>query len=67
MSTISIYPGAVEYVLESYQGIIEEGGDVSSAIAGFLDPEDEIPDMSEVAEAKSSGIIKLPREIISES
>ena len=51
MSTISIYPGTVEYVLESYQGIIEEGGDVSSAIAGFLDPEDEIPDMSEVAEA----------------
>ena len=55
MSTISTYPGTVEYVLESYQGIIEEGGDVSSAIAGFLDPEDEIPDMSEVAEAKSSG------------
>ena len=29
--------------------------DVNPAIAGFLDPEDEIPDMSEVAEAKSSG------------
>ena len=55
MSIISTYPGTVEYVLESYESIIEEGGDVSSAIAGFLDPEDEIPDMSEVAEAKSSG------------
>ena len=67
MSTISSYPGTVEYVLASYQEIIEEGGDVSSAIAGFLDPEDEIPDMSEVAEAKSSGNYQASEGIISEN
>ncbi|MBA58666.1 MAG: RNA polymerase sigma factor RpoD [Gammaproteobacteria bacterium] len=55
MSTISVYPGVVEYVLASYEEILEEDSDLSGAIAGFLDPEDEIPDMSQIAEAKSSG------------
>lgn len=55
MSTLSGYPGTVEYVLAAYEEAIEDGGDVSSVISGFLDPEDVIPDMSEIAEAKSSG------------
>lgn len=57
MAILAVYPGTVEHVLAAYEDLhTDEGvGDVSSIISGFLDPEDNIPDMSEVAEAKSSG------------
>ena len=55
MATMAGYPGTVEYVLAAYEEVIEDKGDVSAVISGFLDPEDIIPDMSLIAEAKSSG------------
>ncbi len=55
MAIMAGYPGTVEYVLAVYAEILEDEGEVSSVISGFLDPEDEIPDMSDIAEAKSSG------------
>lgn len=55
MAIMATYPGTVEYVLAVYAEIIEDEGEVSSVISGFLDPEDIIPDMSQIAEAKSSG------------
>ena len=55
MAIPSAYPGTVEFVLAAYEQIVEEEGEVSAIISGFLDPEDAIPDMSEVAQAKSSG------------
>jgi|TARA_B110000483_G_scaffold84570_1_gene104843 RNA polymerase primary sigma factor len=55
MSIMSGYPGTVEYVLAVYEEVIEDEGEVSAVISGFLDPEDIIPDMSLIAEAKSSG------------
>ena len=55
MAILSAYPGTVEFVLATYEDIVQEEGDVSSIISGFLDPEDAIPDMSEIAQAKSSG------------
>ena len=61
MRVLASYPGAVEHVLAVYDRLLEqredptERLDVSPIIAGFLDPETEIPDTSEIAEAKSSG------------
>ncbi|XOV86294.1 MAG: RNA polymerase sigma factor RpoD [Pseudomonadota bacterium] len=55
MAILSRYPGVVEIVLREYDRVIAEEGDLASILSGFLDPEDVIPDMSEVAEAKSSG------------
>ena len=61
MRVLASYPGAVEHVLSVYDRLLEqredpsERLDVSPIIAGFLDPETEIPDTSEIAEAKSSG------------
>jgi RNA polymerase primary sigma factor len=55
MTIICRYPGVVEHVLTEYDRVIREEGDLSAILSGFLDPEDIIPDMSEVAEAKSSG------------
>ena len=57
MAILAVYPGTVEHVLAAYEDLhTDEGvGDVSAIISGFLDPEDNIPDMSEIAEAKSSG------------
>jgi RNA polymerase primary sigma factor len=55
MSIMAGYPGTVEYVLAVYEEVIEDEGEVSAVISGFLDPEDIIPDMSLIAEAKSSG------------
>lgn len=55
MANMARYPGTVERVLGQYDQIEEEEGDVRVIISGFLDPEDIIPDMSKVAEAKSSG------------
>ena len=55
MAIIARYPGTVERVLAEYDRIVEEEGDLGVIISGFLDPEDEIPDMSQLAQAKSSG------------
>ncbi|MCB1691447.1 MAG: RNA polymerase sigma factor RpoD [Pseudomonadales bacterium] len=55
MSILSRYPGVVEFVVAEYDKVVAEEGDLSVMLSGFLDPEDAIPDMSEVAEAKSSG------------
>ncbi|MCZ6500979.1 MAG: RNA polymerase sigma factor RpoD [Gammaproteobacteria bacterium] len=55
MINMARYPGTVERVLQEYDQIVAEEGDVRVIISGFLDPEDVIPDMSKVAEAKSSG------------
>ena len=55
MSIMAGYPGTVEDVLAVYEEVIEDEGEVSAVISGFLDPEDIIPDMSLIAEAKSSG------------
>ena len=55
MTTLCRYPGVAEYVIAEYDRVIEEEGDLAVVLSGFLDPEDSIPDMSEVAEAKSSG------------
>ncbi len=55
MGNMARYPGTVERVLDQYDKIEAEEGDVRVIISGFLDPEDIIPDMSKVAEAKSSG------------
>ncbi|MDA1301003.1 MAG: RNA polymerase sigma factor RpoD [Proteobacteria bacterium] len=55
MAILARYPGTVERVLSEYDRVVAEEGEVTSIMSGFLDPEDEIPDMSELAEAKSSG------------
>ncbi|MBT7372219.1 MAG: sigma-70 family RNA polymerase sigma factor, partial [Gammaproteobacteria bacterium] len=55
MAILAVYPGTVEFVLTSYEEVVAEEGEVSAIISGFLDPEDSIPDMSEIAQAKSSG------------
>ncbi|MFT7219404.1 MAG: RNA polymerase primary sigma factor [Candidatus Azotimanducaceae bacterium] len=55
MAIMATYPGTVEYVMAVYDEMMEDEGEVSSVISGFLDPEDIIPDMSQIAEAKSSG------------
>ncbi|MFT4676042.1 MAG: RNA polymerase primary sigma factor [Patiriisocius sp.] len=54
MATLSHYPGVVEKIIASYEAELEEGS-LALIISGYLDPEDSIPDMSQVAEAKSSG------------
>ena len=54
MAILSHYPGAVEKIIAAYEAELEEG-DLGLIISGYLDPEDSIPDMSQVAEAKSSG------------
>ena len=55
MGILARYPGTVERVLGEYQRIVDEEGEITAIISGFLDPEDIIPDMSQLAEAKSSG------------
>ena len=55
MSVLASYPGAVEHVLGAYQHSLDEGAEITAIISGFLDPEDTVPDMSEIAEAKSAG------------
>ena len=62
MATLALYPGTVEYVLQEYNRLVKEGGVISAIISGFLDPEDAVPDMSEIAEAKSSGNYKAGDE-----
>ncbi len=58
MANMARYPGPVEKILAECDAILEEDGDIRVLISGFLDPEDVIPDMSKVAEAKSSGNYK---------
>ncbi len=55
MAILSRYPGVVEHVLGEYDKVMEEEGDLVAILSGFLDPEDSIPDMSDIAEAKSNG------------
>ena len=55
MAMLCRYPGVVEQVLAEYDKVVEEEGDLGAVLSGFLDPEDAIPDMSDIAEAKSSG------------
>ncbi len=54
MSILAGYPGVVEQIISAYEAQMDDG-DLGVIISGFLDPEDAIPDMSEVAEAKSAG------------
>jgi len=62
MAILARYPGTVERIVEEYERIVAEEGDVTTIISGFLDPEDVIPDMSELAEAKSSGNYEADEE-----
>jgi len=55
MAILARYPGTVERVLGEYQRVVDEEGEVTVIMSGFLDPEDIIPDMSRLAKAKSSG------------
>lgn len=55
MYILARYPSAVARILNEFDSIIEEEGLLGTLINGYLDPDDVIPDMSEVARAKSSG------------
>ncbi|HIG42056.1 MAG: RNA polymerase sigma factor RpoD [bacterium] len=55
MAILSRYPGVVNRIVAEYEAVCEEEGDLGAIICGFLDVEDQIPDMSAVAKAKSSG------------
>ena len=55
MTILSAYPGIVEFLLDEYARILEKDEDLSILISGFLDPEDNIPNMSALAQAKSQG------------
>ncbi|MBV1878609.1 MAG: RNA polymerase sigma factor RpoD [Pseudomonadales bacterium] len=58
MAILSRYPGVLEQIISRYQKIVTDETDLATLMSGFLDVEDEIPDMSEVAKAKSSGNYK---------
>ena len=55
MAILARYPGNVQRILGVYEQVVADEADLATVISGFLDPEDIIPDMSLVAEAKSSG------------
>ena len=61
MRVMAGYPGPVERIVGAFDAIMDNeetdpnNPDFSSILAGFLDPETEIPDTSQIAEAKSSG------------
>lgn len=55
MATLARHPGVVKTILDQFDQIVEEEGEIAVLISGYLDPEDSIPDMSQVAKAKSSG------------
>ncbi len=55
MYIMARYPASVDRVLKEFDAIIAEDGDLGALINGYLDPDDVIPDMSEIARAKSSG------------
>lgn len=63
MAVLARYPGTVERILDAYQHVLDEGQtEVTTIISGFLDPGDLIPDMSQLAKAKSSGNYKAEEE-----
>ncbi len=63
MAVLAHYPGTVERILDAYKQVMDEGKeDVTSIISGFLDPGDLIPDMSQLAKAKSTGNYKPENE-----
>ena len=62
MAILARYPGVVDSIVEAYEEVQAEENDVSLIISGFLDPEDQIPDMSKVAQAKSSGNYKAEED-----
>ncbi len=63
MAVLARYPGTVEHILDAYEQVLDEGKeDVTSIISGFLDPGDLIPDMSQLAKAKSTGNYKAENE-----
>jgi RNA polymerase primary sigma factor len=55
MHILARYPKTVERIVREFDIILEEENELGSLINGYLDPDDVIPDMSEVARAKSSG------------
>lgn len=55
MAVLVRYPGVVQKIVDEYDRIVTEEGNLSVLIAGYLDSDDVIPDMSKVAKAKSSG------------
>ena len=63
MAVLAHYPGTVERILDAYKQVLDDGqAEVTSIISGFLDPGDLIPDMSQLAKAKSSGNYKAEEE-----
>jgi len=52
MAILSRYPGIIERIVSQYEAVCLEEGELTVIICGFLDIEDVIPDMSEVAKAK---------------
>ena len=63
MAVLAHYPGTVERILDAYKKVLDDGqAEVTSIISGFLDPGDLIPDMSQLAKAKSSGNYKAEKE-----
>ena len=63
MAVLAHYPGTVERILDAYKQVLADGqAEVTSIISGFLDPGDLIPDMSQLAKAKSSGNYKAEKE-----
>ena len=63
MAVLAHYPGTVERILDAYQHVMDEGQtEVTTIISGFLDPGDLIPDMSQLAKAKSRGNYKAEKE-----
>ena len=63
MAVLAHYPGTVERILDAYKQVLDDGqAEVTSIISGFLDPGDLIPDMSQLAKAKSSGNYKAEKE-----
>ena len=62
LRVLSGYPGCVESVLDAYDRALEDEKDLESLVSGFLDPDAVIPDMSDLAAAKSSGSYEADEE-----
>ena len=48
LSAAAYFPGAVEYVLETYNEVSAEGGRLSDLLIGYLDPTDDVPEAAQV-------------------